>query len=188
MKVIANMFSIGLSILIIFLYSNNFEFIFKTGILVFNPIFNMAIPIKLKRTRGYKSKEDKIQVSNNIPDWFNYIVCGIIISDGSIRMNGKEALLSIQQTHQELTQEIWKMCFQLNLVLSEIHIINRVNKKLVYSFQTFSLPFFTNLYNDWYKSIENKNIKVLPLNLDSLFTSLSFAFLIMEVEIIVDLE
>jgi len=64
MKVIANMFSIGLSILIIFLYSNNFEFIFKTGILVFNPIFNMAIPI----TRGYMSKEEKIQVSNNIPD------------------------------------------------------------------------------------------------------------------------
>ena len=71
------------------------------------------------------------------------------------------------------------MCFQLNLVLSEIHIINRVNKKLVYSFQTLSLPFFTNLYNDGYKSIDNKNIKVLPLNLDSLFTPLSFAFLIM---------
>lgn len=125
------------------------------------------------------SKEEKIQVSNNIPDWFKEIVCGIIISDGSIRMNGKQALLSIQQTHQELTQEIWKMCFQLNLVLSGIHIINRVNKKLVYSFQTLSLPFFTNLYNDWYKSIDNKNIKVLPLNLGSLFTPLSFAFLIM---------
>lgn len=67
------------------------------------------------------------------------------------------------------------MCFQLNLVLSGIHIINRQNKKIVYSFQTLSLPFFTSLYNDWY----NKNIKVLPLNLDSLFTPLAFAFLIM---------
>ena len=71
------------------------------------------------------------------------------------------------------------MCFQLNLVLSRIHIINRQNKKLVYSFQTLSLPFFTSLYKDWYKSISNKNIKVLPLNLDSLFTPLAFAFLIM---------
>ena len=71
------------------------------------------------------------------------------------------------------------MCFQLNLVLSRIHIINRQNKKIVYSFQTLSLPFFTSLYKDWYKSINNKNIKVLPLNLDSLFTPLAFAFLIM---------
>ena len=71
------------------------------------------------------------------------------------------------------------MCFQLNLVLSGIHIINRQNKKIVYSFQTLSLPFFTSLYKDWYKSISNKNIKVLPLNLDSLFTPLAFAFLIM---------
>ena len=71
------------------------------------------------------------------------------------------------------------MCFQLNLVLSRIHIINRQNKKIVYSFQTLSLPFFTSLYKDWYKSISNKNIKVLPLNLDSLFTPLAFAILIM---------
>jgi len=82
-----------------------------------------------------------------------------MLSDGSIRMNGKLALLSIQQTHQELNQEIWKMCSQLNLVLSGI---NRQNNKIVYYFQTLSLPFFTSLYNDWYKSIDNKNIKVLP--------------------------
>ena len=46
-----------------------------------------------------------------------------MFSDGSIRMNGNQALMSIQQTHKELTEEIWKMCFQLNLVLSGIHII-----------------------------------------------------------------
>ena len=82
-----------------------------------------------------------------------------MLSDGSIRMNGNQALMSIQQTHQELTEEIWKMCFQLNLVLSGIHIINRPNKKLVYSFQTLTLPFFTSLYNDWYKLIDNKYIQ-----------------------------
>lgn len=71
------------------------------------------------------------------------------------------------------------MCFQLNLVLSEVHIIKRPNKKLVYSFQTLTLPFFTNLHSDWYQIINNQKIKVLPLNLDSLFTPLAFAFLIM---------
>jgi hypothetical protein len=180
MKVISNMFSIGLIILIIFLYSNYFEF--YSRLLLSDTIFYMSVPILSKkntRKRSYMPKEEKIRVSNNIPDWFKQVICGIMLSDGSIRMNGNQALLSIQQTHQELTEGIWKFCFQLNLVLNKIHIINRPNKKLVYSFQTLTLPFFTSLYNDWYKSIDNKNIKVLPLNLDTLFTPLAFAFFIM---------
>jgi hypothetical protein len=68
------------------------------------------------------------------------------------------------------------MCFQLNLILSGIHVINRPNKKLVYSFQTLSLPFFTSLHSDWYKLIDKKKIKVLPQNLESLFTPLALAF------------
>jgi len=91
-----------------------------------------------KKNKRLYVKEDKIKVSNSIPDWFKQVVCGIMLSDGSIRINGKLALLSIQQTHQELTQEIWKMCSQLNLVLSGI---NRQNNKIVYYFQTLSLPF-----------------------------------------------
>ena len=170
------MFSIIL-ILILILYSNLFKFNINSEILV--SIFSTAIPIKPKRTRGYMPKEEKIRVSNNTPDWFKEIVCGIMLSDGSIRMNGNQALMSIQQTHQELTEEIWKMCFQLNLVLSGIHIINRPHKKLVYSFQTLTLPFFTSLFNDWYKLVDKKYYKILPLNLDSLFTPLAFAFLIM---------
>jgi hypothetical protein len=82
---------------------------------------------------------------------------GIMLSDGSIRMNGKNALMSIQQTHIELTQEVWQRCFKLKLILSGIHIINRKNKKTVYSFQTLTLPYFTSLFNDWYKLIEARS-------------------------------
>lgn len=166
MKVIVNNFSMGLLILITILYSNIFEFNFNNGILEPYLILNMAPILPKKRTRGYMSKEKKIKVSNNIPDpsgaWFKQVVCGIMLSDGSIRMNGKLALLSIQQTHQELTQEIWKMCSKLKLVLSGFHIIDRQNNNIVYSFQTLSLPFFTSLYNDWYKSIDNKILKCYP--------------------------
>ena len=105
MKVIANMFIIGLPILIIFYNSNYFEFIFKNGIYIPDHIFNICVPI-LPKKRGYMSKEEKIRVSNSIPDWFKQVGCGIMLSDGSIRMDGKQALLSIQQTHQELTQGI----------------------------------------------------------------------------------
>nr|YP_010130233.1 LAGLIDADG endonuclease [Clavaria fumosa]QPZ51134.1 LAGLIDADG endonuclease [Clavaria fumosa] len=127
------------------------------------------------------SKEEKENVSNSIPEWFNQIVCGLMLSDATLRMNGKNALMGIQQTHQELTQEILNMCFKLNLILSGIHVINRNNRQTVYSFQTLSLPYFTFLYNDWYKIIDGKRHKVLPpeLHLESVFTPVAFAFFIM---------
>jgi LAGLIDADG DNA endonuclease family protein len=125
------------------------------------------------------SNEEKINVSNNIPDWFNQVVCGLMLSDATIRMNGKNALMGIQQTHEELTKNVWNICFNLKIVLSGVHIINRPNKLTVYSFQTLSLPYFTNLYQDWYKLTDNKRYKILPLNLETLFTPLAFSYLIM---------
>jgi hypothetical protein len=109
MKVVINMFSLriaqGLLILVIFFIEIILSLNFKLEILLPDSIFYMTVPIILKkRTRGYLSKEEKIRVSNSIPDWFKQIVCGIMLSDGSIRMNGKEALLSIQQTQPEITQ------------------------------------------------------------------------------------
>lgn len=71
-------------------------------------------------------------------------------------MNERNTLMSIQQTHQELTQEIWNFCFKYKLTLSEIHIIKRKNRQTVYSFQTLSLSYFTYLYSESYKIIEDK--------------------------------
>ena len=102
-----------------------------------------------------------------------------MLSDATIRMNGKNALMGIQQTHQELTQDVWDKCFNLKLILSGIHVINRTNKSKVSSFQTLSLPYFTNLFQEWYKLTGNKRYKVLPLNLESLLTPLTFAYFIM---------
>lgn len=53
MKVITNIFNIGLPILFIFLYSNYFEFIFSNGILISQPIFYMVY-------LSYKQKEQEI--------------------------------------------------------------------------------------------------------------------------------
>ncbi len=44
------------------------------------------------------------------------MICGIMLSDGPIRMNGKNALMGIQQTHEEFTKEVWQICFNLKLV------------------------------------------------------------------------
>jgi hypothetical protein len=36
----------------------------------------------------------------------------------------KNALIGIQQTHDKIKKNIWNMCFNLKLVLSEIRIIS----------------------------------------------------------------
>jgi hypothetical protein len=41
------------------------------------------------------SNKDKIKISKNIPDWFNQVICGIMLSDGTLHMNGKNALMGI---------------------------------------------------------------------------------------------
>ena len=51
MKVIANMFIIGLPMLIIFYNSNYFEFIFKNGISLPDHIFNLCVPILKKKNK-----------------------------------------------------------------------------------------------------------------------------------------
>jgi len=75
------------------------------------------------------SNEEKVNVSKNIPLKFKEIIYGLMLSDANIRMNGKNALMSIQQTHLELTQEVWRLCFKNKIILSGIHIIQRSAEK-----------------------------------------------------------
>jgi hypothetical protein len=71
---------------------------------------------------------------------------GILVSDGSIRLNGQNALISIQQTHIELTQEIWQRFFKLKLILSGIHIINPKNKNSIFLPNSDFVLFFLFVY------------------------------------------
>jgi len=69
--------------------------------------FSLNLPIiNVKKRRSYMSNEEKVNVSKNIPLKFKEIIYGLMLSDANIRMNGKNALMSIQQTHLELTQEV----------------------------------------------------------------------------------
>nr|CAG8652223.1 1845_t:CDS:2 [Entrophospora candida] len=45
-----------------------------------------------------------------------------------------------------------------------------------YQFATFTLPFFTTLFNHWYHNVEGKNVKVLPSNIAELLTPVALAF------------
>lgn len=70
---------------------------------------NFFLPIVL--FRSYMSPKDKLIYSNLVPIWFDEIICGLILGDGNIRINGIHALLSIQQTHSEIVEKLWTICF-----------------------------------------------------------------------------
>ena len=70
------------------------------------------------------------------------------------------------------------MCSCLKLVHAPILEINRSNWKTIYSFQTLTLPYFTELFNVWY-TIEGKRFKKLPSSINTLLSPRALAFWIM---------
>jgi hypothetical protein len=58
---------------------------------------------KIGALSAFMSRAEKAEVSANIPLNFKEIMIGMLLSDASLRMNGSMVLLSVQQTHAELT-------------------------------------------------------------------------------------
>lgn len=125
--------------------------------------------------RAYVSAEDKVKFSKAVPSWFTEIMTGVMLGDGNLRMHGIHALLSIQQTHKEITERLWSICHSLNLVINPVNPISRENWKIIYTFQSLTMPYFTALWEDWYSVVNCRNIKRLPVNIQDLLTPLALA-------------
>ncbi|RYE27649.1 MAG: hypothetical protein EOP45_00420 [Sphingobacteriaceae bacterium] len=129
--------------------------------------------------RAYVSAEDKINASKAVPTWFTEIMCGVMLGDGYLRMHGIHALLSIQQTHKEITECLWSICHSLNLVINPINPISQGDWKIIYTFQSLTMPYFTTLWHDWYSLVDGRSVKRLPANILDLLTPLALAHWIM---------
>ena len=125
--------------------------------------------------RAYVSPEDKLKYSNAVPSRFDEIICGLILGDGSLRINGNHALLSVQQVHSELVTNLWDICFSLHLVINPVKTLAPISKQIVYYFQTLTLPYFTQIRAVWYPIFNGKAIKSLPANINVLLTPLAIA-------------
>jgi hypothetical protein len=127
------------------------------------------------------SPSDKITISNNIPESFTEIITGLMLGDGNVRMNGKHALLSVQQKNKEFVEYLWSLCKEQDVVENSVKELKRLDKRfnvyrLVYGFQSFTLPYFTKIYNLWYINIEGTYIKIVPKNIDTLLTPKAIAY------------
>lgn len=63
-------------------------------------------------------------------------------------MNGKHALLSIQQKNKDFVEYLWFLCKEQGIVENSVKELNRLDKRFnvyrqVYGSQSFTLPYFT---------------------------------------------
>ena len=82
---------------------------------------------KIKKKRAYVSDTEKEKISNSVPQDLTEDIIGSLLGDGTLRYNGKNVLLGIQQVHKEITEYLWKKCFMANLIKNDIFIIKREN-------------------------------------------------------------
>ena len=141
--------------------------------------FDTSFTIPIVLLRAYVSTEDKLKYSNAVPSWFDEIICGLILGDGNLRVNGNHAQLSVQQVHPEIVNNLWNHCFSLHLVIKPVNTLVRGSKQVVYYFQTLTLPYFTRIQFNWYSVINGKTIKTLPDNVTALLTPLALAHWVM---------
>jgi len=55
-----------------------------------------------ERKRIYISPKEKLIISENIPNEFKEIMTGLLLGDGTLRKQGHNSLLDIQQTDEAL--------------------------------------------------------------------------------------
>jgi hypothetical protein len=55
------------------------------------------------------------------------MIIGMILSDASLRKNGKYVNLRIQQTHLELTKDLWFKLNKIGMITNEYKVLNRKN-------------------------------------------------------------
>ena len=48
-----------------------------------------------ERKRYYISYKEKLKISDKVPDEFKEILIGVLLGDGTLRMNGRDAMLAI---------------------------------------------------------------------------------------------
>ena len=104
-----------------------------------------------------------------------------MLGSGSMRMNGKHVLLSVQQKNKEFVDHLWTICNGLNIIVNPVKKLIRLDKRshkttITYGFQTLTLPYFTNLYKQWYQKIGKTTVKVIPIDIDKTFTPLAITY------------
>lgn len=109
--------------------------------------------------KRFKIKSIKPYERNKVQDLSSQqkeVIYGSLLGDASIKFGGREgnknAFLSISQTNKALTEFKYKIMNDFVKTGVKSYRDNRPKRKKMYYFNTISHPFFTNIYNEIYKT------------------------------------
>ncbi|CAJ0842500.1 1565_t:CDS:1, partial [Entrophospora sp. SA101] len=109
------------------------------------------------------------------------LITGMMLSDGSLRIHGKDAYLQIGQKDKEFVYHLSNLFAKIGIVGAppiECKSIIKPsgNLRISYLLTTFTMPYLTELHSECYRKVEGKNVKVIPSNIDSLLTPIALAY------------
>jgi hypothetical protein len=79
----------------------------------------------------------------------------MMLSDGSLKKDKRcvnsNASLQIEQKDRDFVELLWDLFNSIGIVGAKPRLVTRKGGFYSYAFKTFALPFFTELFNQWYK-------------------------------------
>jgi hypothetical protein len=117
---------------------------------------------KPARKRLSKAEKD----GRVFPGEVQEVITGMLLSDWNLEKNGNDARLRMNQKDKAFVLLLWNLFNSLGIVAAAPRECSSILKETgktysAYQFATFTLPFFTTLFNHWYHNVEGKNVKVL---------------------------
>ncbi len=158
------------------IYSKNY-LVLQRGIIIspFNKksLFHSSVNNEY-RLRLTKEQKAAIVFSNEIKEF----ITGMQLGDSSIEMHGKDARLQFRQKDFDLVYHFYEKLKPLGIVGEPKNSPVECKGKMFDSYRMFTLthPYFTELFNTWYEKVNNKNIKIIPINIGDLLTPIALAY------------
>jgi len=140
----------------------------------------------MKTRKIYLTKEQKLKLK--LDDYSKQVITGMLLSDAWMNKRGDLCRLCIQQKQESFVYSLWAL-------FNELGIVGKIPFKRVqtptrsslawkednktyesYSFQTFTLPLFNEIFETWYIPVNGKNIKIIPINIRELLTDVAFTY------------
>jgi|SwirhirootsSR2_FD_contig_71_2101695_length_879_multi_2_in_0_out_0_2 hypothetical protein len=79
----------------------------------------------------------------------------MMLSDGSLKKDKRcvnsNASLQIEQKDRDFVELLWDLFNSIGIVGAKPRLVTRKGGFYSYAFKTFALPFFTELFTQWYK-------------------------------------
>ncbi|CAJ0755113.1 3631_t:CDS:2 [Entrophospora sp. SA101] len=116
-----------------------------------------------------------------VPPQLQQVITGMILGDGHLQLRGSLARFTIGLKDKEFAYHLWDLFNSIGIVGAEPYCSTSVikpsgNLSVTYHFVTFTLPYFTHLYHNWYRLDNGKKVKALPSNIDELLTPVALAY------------